>query len=258
MKNGTYYAVLNFVDERGRRKSKWVSLGLSEKGNKRKAEEKLMELRKEFVPPVQRSDMCADMPFHEYLSQWLEIARSRIEVVTYASYKNMIETNIAPYFDKRNISLRELEPRHIQAFYSERLRVVKPNTVIHYHALIHSALQYAYKTDLVPQNVASKVDRPKKNDFQPVFLSAEEMQKMFEALKGSKMELPVLIAAFYGLRRGEIMGLKWDAIDFVHNTISIKRTVTTALLDGKRIEIEKESGKTKSSMRTLPLVGQFR
>lgn len=74
--------------------------------------------------------------------------------------------------------------------------------VLCYHAIIHSALKYAVKTD--------KVDRPKKNDFQPVFLSAEETQKMFEALKGTKLELPVLVAAFYGLRRGEVLGLKWE------------------------------------------------
>ena len=49
------------------------------------------------------------------------------------------------------------------------------------------------------QNVADKVDRPRKNSFQPVFLSADEMQKMFEALRGTKLELPVLVAAFYGL-----------------------------------------------------------
>ena len=111
---------------------------------------------------------------------------------------------------------------------------------------------------MVIQNVASKVDRPKKNDFQPVFLSAEETQKMFEALKGTKLELPVLVAAFYGLRRGEVLGLKWDAIDFERGTISIKRTVTTIKLDGKCQEIEKESAKTKSSLRTLPLIGSFK
>lgn len=82
------------------------------------------------------------------------------------------------------------------------------------------------------QNVADKVDRPKKNDFQPVFLSADEMQKMFEALRGTKLELPVLVAAFYGFRRGEVMGLKWDAIDFERGTISIKRTVTVTKADG--------------------------
>ena len=76
-----------------------------------------------------------------------------------------------------------------------------------YHAIIHSALKYAVKTDMLLQNVADKVDRPKKNDFQPVFLSAEEMQKMFEALRGTMLELPVLVAAFYGFRRGEVLGL---------------------------------------------------
>lgn len=81
---------------------------------------------------------------------------------------------------------------------------------------------------------------------------------MFEALKGTKLELPVLVAAFYGLRRGEVLGLKWDAIDFERGTISIKRNVTSINLDGKYQEIEKESAKTKSSLRTLPLIGSFK
>ena len=108
------------------------------------------------------------------------------------------------------------------------------------------------------QNVADKVDRPKKNDFQPVFLSADEMQEMFEALRGTKLELPVLVAAFYGFRRGEVLGLKWDAIDFERGTISVKRTVTSVNIDGKCQDIEKQSAKTKSSLRTLPLVGSFK
>lgn len=143
-------------------------------------------------------------------------------------------------------------------FYSEMLRKVKPNTVIHYHAIIHSALKYAVKTDMLVQNVADKVDRPKENSFQPVFLSAEEMQKMFEALRGTKLELPVLVAAFYGFRRGEVLGLKWDAIDFECGTISVIRTVTTITVDGKQTEIEQQSAKTKSSLRTLLLIGSFR
>lgn len=143
-------------------------------------------------------------------------------------------------------------------FYSEMLRKVKANMVIHYHAIIHSALKYAVKTDMLIQNVADKVDRPRKNSFQPVFLSAEEMQKMIEALRGTKLELPVLVAAFYGLRRGEVVGLKWDAIDFERRTISVIRTVTTITLDGKHTEIEQQSARTKSSLRTLPLIGSFR
>lgn len=194
----------------------------------------------------------------EYRFQLQEIAKGRLAVATYSSYAAMIKKPVGPYFRQRNLTLRELGARHLQMFYSEMLRKVKPNTVIHYHAIIHSALKYAVKTDMLVQNVADKVDRPKKNSFQPVFLSAEEMQKMFEALRGTKLELPVLVAAFYGFRRGEVLGLKWDAIDFERGTISVIRTVTTITVDGKQTEIEQQSAKTKSSLRTLPLIGSFR
>ena len=258
LKNGRYYAVLNYRNAGGQRKTKWISLGLPEKGSKRKAEAELARLRAEYEPPKEVGDLSSDMLFADYLLEWLEIAKGRLAVATYSSYAAMIKKPVGPYFRQRNLTLRELEARHLQMFYSEMLRKVKPNTVIHYHAIIHSALKYAVKTDMLVQNVADKVDRPKKNSFQPVFLSAEEMQKMFEALRGTKLELPVLVAAFYGFRRGEVLGLKWDAIDFERGTISVIRTVTTITLDGKQTEIEQQSAKTKSSLRTLPLIGSFR
>ena len=258
LKNGRYYAVLNYRNAGGQRKTKWIALGLPEKGNKRKAEAELARLRAEFEPPKEVGDLSSDMLFADYLLEWLEIAKGRLAVATYSSYAAMIKKPVGPYFRQRNLTLRELEARHLQMFYSEMLRKVKPNTVIHYHAIIHSALKYAVKTDMLVQNVADKVDRPKKNSFQPVFLSAEEMQKMFKALRGTKLELPVLVAAFYGFRRGEVLGLKWDAIDFERGTISVIRTVTTITLDGKQTEIEQQSAKTKSSLRTLPLIGSFR
>ena len=258
LKNGRYYAVLNYRNAGGQRKTKWVALGLPEKGNKRKAEAELARLRAEFEPPKEVGVLSSDMLFADYLLEWLEIAKGRLAVATYSSYAAMIKRPVGPYFRQRNLTLRELEARHLQMFYSEMLRKVKPNTVIHYHAIIHSALKYAVKTDMLVQNVADKVDRPKKNSFQPVFLSAEEMQKMFEALRGTKLELPVLVAAFYGFRRGEVLGLKWDAIDFERGTISVIRTVTTITVDGKQTEIEQQSAKTKSSLRTLPLIGSFR
>ena len=258
LKNGRYYAVLNYRNAGGQRKTKWISLGLPEKGNKRKAEAELARLRAEFEPPKEVGDLSSDMLFADYLLEWLEIAKGRLAVATYSSYAAMIKKPVGPYFRQRNLTLRELEARHLQMFYSEMLRKVTPNTVIHYHAIIHSALKYAVKTDMLVQNVADKVDRPKENSFQPVFLSAEEMQKMFEALRGTKLELPVLVAAFYGFRRGEVLGLKWDAIDFERRTISVIRTVTTITVDGKQTEIEQQSAKTKSSLRTLPLIGSFR
>ncbi len=72
--------------------------------------------------------------------------------------------------------------------------------------------------------------------------------------KGTKLEIPILLGAFYGLRRSEAIGLKWEAVDFEHDTITVKHTVTSVNLDGKHILVPQDTTKTKSSRRTLPLV----
>lgn len=254
---GLYYMVLSYTDEKGKRKQPWISTGLTVKGNKKRAEKMLMELRSTFQIP-KGSDKDNNILFADYLEEWLEIVKSRIKIATYSAYYSMVKGSIAPYFREKKIKLKDLEARHIQDFYTEQLRRVKPNTVIHYHANIHSALKYAVKTDRILVNPADKVDRPKKNDFSPGFYDAEEMQRLFEVVKGHKLELPIMLGAFYGMRREEVVGLKWNAIDFEQETLTIKHTVTSIILDGKAVTIEQDSAKTKSSMRTLPLVEQFK
>jgi len=170
----------------------------------------------------------------------------------------MVKGVIVPYFRERKIKLTELAPSDIQDFYTAQLQRVKPNSVIHYHANIHKALKYAVKTDLIPSSPADKVDRPRKNIFVGSFYDTDELNRLFEVARGTKIELGVLLGAFYGLRRSEIIGLKWDAIDFKQNSITIKRTVVSCNVDGKHIEVESEKTKNKSSMRTLPLVPEFR
>lgn len=257
IKKGYYYVVLSYYDNRNKRHVKYVSTGLPEKGNKRKAEAALARVRSEFEPPQEVGELTSDMPFADYLLEWLDIVKVRVKATTYSSYEAMVKSTLEPYFRKKGYTLQGLEARHIQQFYTEKLKTVKPSSVIHYHAVIHQALKYAMKTDLVTQNVAMKVDRPKRNDYQPVFLDAEELQRLFQVVKGTRLELPVLVAAFYGLRRGEVCGLKWDAIDFERGTITIKHTVTSIQVDGKTKMYAQDSAKTKSSMRTLPLVGSF-
>ena len=261
IKNDNYYMVLNYTDANGKRRQPWIPTGLPAKGNKRRAEKLLLDTRKSFVPPVvskENEDISSDMLFADYMELWLEIIRSSVEKTTFSSYTQMVKGKIAPYFRNTGLTLDGIQAKHIQSFYLHELKTVSPGTVIHYHANIHKALKYAVKMDLIPFNPADKVDRPRKNSFQPVFLSAEEMQKMFEALRGTKLELPVLVAAFYGFRRGEVLGLKWDAIDFERGTISVIRTVTTITVEGKQMEIEQQSAKTKSSLRSLPLVSNIR
>lgn len=249
-----YYAVLNYFDTLGRRKTKWISTGLTIKGNKKRAEEILLDLRRDFKPPQGHKAPEGEMLFSEYLESWLEIIKGSVAVSTYASYAAMATRIIAPYFKEKGVVLKDITAKNIQDFYLHELKKVSASTVVHYHALIHKALKYAMKIDLIDVNPADKVERPKKDRYVGSFYDADEVNALFEAAKGTKLELPILFGAFYGLRRSEAIGLKWDAIDFDQNTITIRHTVTSCDLDGKRVLVASDTTKTKSSMRTLPLV----
>lgn len=259
VQNGYYYIMLSYYDEHKKRHYKRFATGLeANDGNKNKAEEMLLKMRVEFFVPQCLNDFTSDMLFIDYLNAWLQVVKIRVKPTTYHGYVCIVKTKIIPYFKKSKLTLETLKPSHIQAFYINELKTVSSNTCLHEHAVIHSALKYAYKIGLVPVNVATKVDRPKRIPFEPQFLNAEEMKTMFDALKGTPFELPVLMAAFYGLRRGEVLGLKFDCIDFDACTITIKRTIVHTTVDGKKTILKQESTKTRASYRTLPLVGRFK
>ena len=252
-KSGYYYAVLNYTDSLGKRKTKWISTGLTVKGNKKRAEAILMDARRNFNPEEPKV-MNGDILFADYMEKWLDIIKSSVAVPTFASYSTTVKKIVAPYFREKEVTLKNLTAKDIQEFYLSELERVSPSSVIHYHANIHKALKYAVKIDLIDVNPADKVERPKKDRYVGSFYDADEVNALFEAAKGSKLELPILFGAFYGLRRSETIGLKWDAIDFDQNTITIRHTVTSCDLDGKRVLVASDTTKTKSSMRTLPLV----
>lgn len=137
-------------------------------------------------------------------------------------------------------------------------KTVSPGTVIHYHANIHKALKYAVKMDLIPFNPADKVERPKKQRYIADYYRQEELERLLEASKDHPYSLLIQMTAFYGLRRSEALGLKWDAIDFERDTITIKHIVTNAKIDGKCEIVCADRAKTKSSLRSLPLVSNIR
>jgi len=257
IKGNYYYTVLNYVDEDGNRRTKWQTTGLLSKNNKKRAEAILMERRIEFLPPEPKAPL-EETTFADFMLEWLEHVRHTIETVTYASYSLNVKEIIVPFFRKRNILLRELTAHDIQKFYNERLKTVKASSVKRYHANIHKALKYAVKMEMIPYNPADRVDLPKQERFIGSFYDTDEAQKLLEVVKGTKLELAVTLALFYGLRRSEIVGLRWDAIDFKSDTITIKHTVTTCHLDGKTTLIASDRGKSKASLRTLPLMPKFK
>ena len=268
-KDGYYHIVLSYTDENGQRRTPSRSTKLPLKGNKKRAEAMLFEARREKEEELRYRIMAkksglnvdSDIRFTVFLKDWLKMMRSSVTDVTYSSYEKAIKNKIIPYFDRfhPNLLLREVTAKQIQDYYSYEMDVnrVSTDTVIHRPANIRKALQYAFKTDLIASNPADKVQRPRKSPFQTKPYKAEELEKLFEAVKGTNLELGVILAAFYGLRRSEVIGLKWDAIDFERKTIAIQHTVVQTTVNGKEVLIGKDSTKTKSSHRTLPLVAPF-
>ena len=212
------------------------------------------------VSPIKEVDPCLDnspVLFTDFITDWLKMMKSRVEITTYASYERAIIHKIVPYFEPLHYTLQDMEqhPKYIQDFYQHELdRGLTANTVIHYHANIRKCLQYAFQIGMIRSNPADRVERPRKEKFKSEIYSGEELEQLFKVIQGDPSEFGVIMAAFYGLRRSEIVGLKWDAIDFENKKISIQHTVVTAKVNGTVTEIARDKTKTKSSCRTLPLI----
>lgn len=272
-KRGYFHIVLSYTDENGKRQTPSRTTGLPVKGNKKRAEAMLMEARKnkelelkekleakgaeENGTPSNEDDIL----FTVFMLDWLEMMKPNLDKPTYASYSFCIKNKIVPYFDEfsPNLRLRDLTPKHIQDYYTYEMkeRGVSANTVIHRHANIHKALKYAVKIGLIDSNPSDRIERPKKEKFVGSIYNQEELEQLFEIVKGDPIELGVILGAFYGLRRSEVVGLKWSAIDFKQKIITIRHTVTQVTLDGKSQIIQKDKTKTKSSYRSLPLIPPF-
>ncbi len=212
------------------------------------------------VSPIKEVDPCLDnspVLFTDFITDWLKMMKSRVEITTYTSYERAIVHKIVPYFEPLHYTLQDMEqhPKYIQDFYQHELdRGLTANTVTHYHANIRKCLQYAFQIGMIRSNPADRVERPRKEKFKSEIYSGEELEQLFTAIQGDPAEFGVIMAAFYGLRRSEIVGLKWDAIDFENKTISIQHTVVSAKVNGTVTEIARYKTKTKSSCHTLPLI----
>lgn len=277
-KRGYFHIILSYVDSTGKRKSISRTTGLAVKGNKRKAEKILLQARLELEEKLSKeaeveaermektramvnSEKVPDVTIADFFTDWLAMMKNNVEATTFTSYKYAVEGQIIPYFEERfpGLYLRQLSPKLIQDYYTYELNVrgISANSVIHRHANIRKALQYAFKIGLIPNNPADRVEKPRKTPYSNSYYNQEELERLFAVAKGSNLELGILLAAFYGLRRSEVVGLRWNAIDFERKRISICHTVTEVSVDGEFKIIEKDRTKTKSSCRTLPLVEPF-
>lgn len=262
-KNGRYYAVLQYKDKNGIQDYKWRATKLkAEKGNKRNAQRIAEEIRQQFEIELNTPTSVivdkSNILFGDYMLEWLKKQKSQVELTTYSGYEYKVK-KIAEYFNNSGITLQELKTRHIQQFYDhlQQTENLKYNTVKRYHANIHKALEEAIRMELIDNNPSSHIKHRKVEQHIAQYYNAEELKQLFDIAKGDIIEPMILVSAYYGLRKEEVLGLKADAIDFENKNITIKHTVTNASDKGKRVIVKKDRTKSKSSYRTLPLIPEI-
>lgn len=195
-----------------------------------------------------------DMLFSDYIKEWLNSVQNKVAPSTYKGYYDYANGRMIPYFENEELRLRDITLadiyNYIEYLYNEGL---KANTIKHHRSVLSCVFDRAVEQELFEYNFIAKLKPIKTDEYIPNFYKHEELLQLFEVIKETTIRLPVIIAAVYGLRREEVLGLKWDAIDFKRKTITIRHTVQRFKVNGVTQFVFKDTTKSQSSYRTLPL-----
>lgn len=170
---------------------------------------------------------------------------------TYRGYRMLVDKKIIPYFAPLQVRLKDVDGDVLNKFYQYLMdNGAKGATAQRHHSLLHLAFKNAVKRKIIPTNPCDQADRPKAQQYIGSYYNANELKTLLDCLEGDPLRMPIILGAYYGLRRSEALGLKWDAIDFETGVISIRHKVVNVGTELMGLDVMK----TKSSYRTLPLI----
>lgn len=198
----------------------------------------------------QTSLPCRAWTLETWLAYWLEdlAARDRAESTLYG-YRNIIMGHLTPALGA--YGLPELTPLRIQAYLSAKLADgLSPNTVRKHCVMLSAALGQAVRLELLARNPMEQVNPPRKQAARYTFYGPQEMRRLFAAVENTPLEPAVKLAAYLGLRRGEICGLRWEQVDLEAGIITVNQARTEV---GGRVV--RKPPKTQHSVRRLGIGG---
>ena len=219
---GHWAIILEVRDpETGQRKRKWHSF----KGGKREAQSECARLISEikggtYVEP-------SKLTVTQFLERWLDHAKAQVSPRTHERYCEIVRKNVIPVLGV--IYLNKLRPAQISTAYSKSLVSgrrngkggLAPTTVVYMHQLIKQALGQAVRWELLSRNPADAVDPPKVERGSLTTYDMTQTVKLLEELRTSRLRVPVLLGVMCGLRRGEIVALRWSHVDLAGGKISV-------------------------------------
>jgi integrase len=238
-------------DPGGKRRQKWHTVH----GTKQDAERELANL----LNSIHKGDYVepSKMTVSDYLSNWLaEYAKLNVSPKTYERYMDIISKNILPALGEYHLS--KLRPLHIQSFYTDALTQgrkdgrggLSAQTVLHFHRVLRKALQQAVKWQLLARNPTEAVEAPRPQRKEMHAVDETGTARLLHAVEGMRLYMPVLLAVMTGMRRGEILALRWQDTDLEKGKIAVRRSLEQTR-DGLRFK----QPKTGKGMRSIALPG---
>ncbi|GAB6138012.1 tyrosine-type recombinase/integrase [Halanaerobaculum tunisiense] len=221
-------------------------------GTKKEAEKEMHKLAHEvetgaYIEP-------SEMTVKDFLLQWFEdYCESNLAPSTLESYEIIIKSHLIPALG--NIKVSDLEPMHIKRYQTHKLKKgrrdgkeggLSKRTVQYHHRVLSKALKHAVKWRVIDTNPAEVIEAPSPDTPEIKALTQEEVNKLLDKAEGWVYDL-IYIAVFTGMRRGELLAMRWNDIDFSEQIIQVKQSVTK--VTGKDLEFRKP--KTKSSIRPI-------
>ncbi len=237
------------VDENGKRKRMFKSTY----GTKKEAEKEMQQMLNE----LERGTFVEDtkITVATYLRNWIKIyVEPNLAPTTIDGYKSNVENYIIPRIG--TILLQKLSPMHLQDMYLKLLdngRLdgkggLSPTTIRAIHRTLSKALDQALRMEQIKRNVSTLVTIPKLKKYKAEVYDEAEIINLLNIAKGTEMEVPITLGATLGLRRGEILGLKWPDINLREGKITITNNLVSTSTGAVFT-----TPKTDKSCRTLEL-----
>ena len=219
LRKDVYYVRLTYYDREHKRKDKWVSTGLSGRGEKQKATAMIESLIEKYKY-LEKSDHPTKMA--DYLLMWKNLRKSEVAETTYDGYHTYIDRHLIPYFKDLNLNVQDITAGHIFDYVNylssdggrkdNKIGGQSVTSIRKIISILRQVFEYAVLYGDINVNPAAQVPLPKranKKDERQVFLTAEDAQKMLDAFENEEVGPIVYVTLYYGLRKSEALGLRW-------------------------------------------------
>lgn len=186
-----------------------------------------------------------------YLLQWLELSvKGRNRPSTYVSYAGHVRVHLIPALG--STPLARLSPAEVERFMAQKLADgLTPSTVARIRATLRRALTVAVRRGLIDRNAAALADAPRIQPRQFTPLTADEARLFLETIKGNRLEALFVVALTTGLRRGELLGLTWESVDFPRSRITVRQALQK--IEGTPALVEPKTAKSKRTVTVPPM-----